>query len=296
MLECNSRIFVCNLARLIEIEENWPALLTKDGKPISLGITAEVDRPAIWTPVESTLCLPYKKLRKLLDLGQSIETEIEGNAGAGKNAVEALDSLSVPSEFSVQQIINGCAQSLWYAQRLKLSTRFRAAARSHRDAHKLIKSPTRIKLRALEICKTALSINPSTSLAGMLLTTAAGTTSLEDVADIARDRIRLHRVGCMYYQADRLRNQIPSPAALLAFNLEWIFRHWPLDETTFPTWPPRKQQRVHATIKSADALDPRRDIIAHFLNALFPRKDDSYSAETIKNNLYTPKDAQFCGW
>lgn len=288
----NSRIFRIVLDRLCEIEANWKAPIAKVDGPVIIGVRA-TDLPHIWEQATSAKCLPYRKLRRLLNLERNLEQDIEGYGGEGNAAVNALDTIPIVSGFSVNQIIDGCAQALRFAD---TTNRFRVQRNNYRDyrnMHLLMKNPERVQQRTIEMIKVALAANPTVSLAGKVVSLAVTNGSTSTVTELSRAYIKQHKVGCMYYQSDRLNNNIPTPATLLAFNLEWIFRHWPLNKETFPTWPQRKQ--IRGNIIDQRLYKPRRDIVARFLNAIFP-SNYTYDDETLNFNLRFPPNAKFCGW
>jgi len=170
----------------------------------------------------------------------------------------------------------------------------RISFRDRRNTHPLIKNPEKIHLRALQMFKTALAVNPSVSLAGNVLSLSIAENSASEITKLSRNAIKQHRYGCMYYRTDRLNNHVPKPTTILAFNLEWIFRRWPLKKETFPTWPPKKQLR--GLPNSAIHGSFLREISAHFINAIFPSDDITCDVRTLKDSLSTFKDAYFCGW
>lgn len=292
----NSNIFRKVLNRLCEIEDTWRPPVAKDGCPAVIGIQIEDCLPEKWIPATSVSCLPYKKLRKLLGLESNFESEIEGNAGEGINAVRALDGLQPLSGYSVLQIIDGCAHALKFADDQKITKKIRDRSRYFRNSHPLKKNQERMHQLSIQMAQTALAINGSVSLAGNLLSNIfCDKESAAEITELSRRNIRQFKYGCIYYQTDRLNNHVPTPEALLTFNLEWIFRHWPVSKETFPTWPPRRQARGQAI--SQPCHSPRRDIVANFINAVFPSQDnETYDADTLKDNLNIPQNAIFCGW
>jgi hypothetical protein len=281
------------LDRLCEIEAEWKHPVAKDGGPVILGVRADWSNPAKWNLATDTKSLPYRKLRNLLNPEKTFDQDIEGGAGEGRSAVRALDKLPIVSGFSVYQVIDGCAQAIKFAAEVKKHTELSKRLRFYRNTHPLTKNTEKIHQRSVQMLKAALTVNPNVSLAGNVLSLSVDGNAATEISELSRTAIRQNKYGCIYYQTDRLNNHPPTPTALLAFNLEWIFRHWPLNKETFPIWPPRKQQRC---VVKQNCYKPRRDIVAHFINAIFNPSENKYDRTTIKDYLKIPANAQFCGW
>lgn len=286
----NSNIFRKVLNRLCEIEEGWQGNLLVDGKEVIFGVKALPAHPENWQPVTTIKCLPYLKLKSLL----SDNRRGHGFFGTGREAVLALDSLPGLSGFSVYQVIEGCSQALRFTEELEQQKRLREELRNRRKLLKLRKNPDKFKVRAVQMFKSAMVCNANVSLAGNVLSLAMQGNSAQEITEQSRKNIQQHKYGCIYYQSDRLNNHVPSPLSLLAFNLEWIFRHWPLTKETYPTWPPQKQARGLTINKTQGS--PRRDIAVHFLNAVFPHPRLPYTASYINDSITFPPNATFCGW
>ncbi|MCE1226868.1 MAG: hypothetical protein LWW87_10340 [Geobacteraceae bacterium] len=286
----NSNIFRKVLNRLCEIEESWQCAPKISGQEVIFGLKALHNQPENWQPVTSVKCLPYLKLKSLL----SDNRRGHGFFGKGREAVLALDSLPCLSGFSVYQVIEGCAQSLRFANQVNSQNTLRKQLRYTRKLPQLRKNAERVKVRSIQMFKNAMTCNANVSLAGNVLLLATQKDSAKEITELSRNNIQQHKYGCIYYQTDRLNNHVPTPAALLAINLEWIFRHWPLLKETYPTWPARKQPRGRAINKTQGP--PRRDLVAHFLNVVFPHPCLPYTASYINDSITLPPNATFCGW
>jgi len=285
----NSTLFTRSLNARCAIENSHPSFPVK-------GIAAALDKgekkgskQIISQQIHSMPCLPYNQLRDLLE--QDIYQRRE-----------LLNSLPEESVFSIDQVIDGCANALRFeSERTRFHEIMRVAI-EHRDGHLIIKNPDKGEERATRRAIAALALNPTIANATRWKTgndvPSRAPSSINDLDPTVKTiAIQLHIYGCAYYPQDRLRSpKQPSIEALLAFNLAYIFRHWPVSEATFPTFPPRRQQRKQQPKNNNGK--PRLDIVAHFVNALFPPSDGLYCAEQIKNLLNKMKTAGavFCGW
>lgn len=286
----NSNIFRKTLDQLCTKEEDWQRAPKINGKEVIFGVKALSDQPGNWQQVTTTTCLPYLKLKSLLSNNRNGQRFSD----KGNEAVLALDTLSGASDFSVYQVIDGCAQALRFAEKAIHQKTLRKQLCYTRKLPQLRKNAERMKVQSIQTFKNALTSNANITLVGNVLSLATQENSDQKITELSRNNIRQHKYGCIYYQSDRLNNHVPTPEALLAFNLEWIFRHWPLTKETFPTWPPQKQPRGGVINKTQGP--PHRDIVARFLNVVFPLPRISYTSKYIKNNMILPQNATFCGW
>jgi len=279
----NSKLFRRILDQRCEIEEQWKE---NGGPPVS-GWTYEIHGvDSIHWKKATAPILPFSQLREQLKINE---------AGEGQQAVGKLDDLSA-SEFSVEQIIDGCAHALWFQEEQSRVQKLRRVTIEIRDAAVLSKNQgwgvARAKNRAIAAC----TINPSVSSAGKLLSLSPLFSEYGEIRD-CQIPIKFHKYGCAYYQKDRMK--IPKPTytdTLLALNLEYIFRHWPVSLETYPSYPPKKQPRGQKPEESKGA--PRLDIVAHFINQLFNPSGSAKDLRQIKEMLKDIRDAGavFCGW
>jgi hypothetical protein len=190
---------------------------------------------------------------------------------------ELLNSLPEESVFSTDQVIDGCANALRFnSERLRFDE-IMGVASGRRDCHLITKNHDKGEERATGRAIAALALNPTIANATRRKTgndvPSRAPSPINDLDQTVKTiAIQLHVYGCAYYPQDRLRSpKQPSIEALLAFNLAYIFRHWPVSEVTFPTSTSRRQLRGQQP-KSNNGK-PRLDIVAHFVSALFPPID-----------------------
>lgn len=279
----NSKLFRRILDQRCEMEEQWKE---NGGPPVS-GWTCEIHGvdSIHWRKAAAPI-LPFSQLRERLKLNE---------AGEGQQAVSKLDNFS-SSEFSVEQIIDGCANALWFQMEQSRFDELRRVAKEIRDVAVLSKNHERVVARARNRAVAACTINPSVSLAGRLLSLSPLFSEYGEICD-SYTPIKFYKYGCAYYQKDRMK--IPKPPytdTLLALNLEFIFRHWPVSLETYPLYPPKKQPRGQKPEESKGA--PRLDIVAHFINQLFNPSGSVKDLRQIKEMLKDLRDAGavFCGW
>ena len=211
------------------------------------------------------------------------------------------------SEFSIMQLIGGCATAIQYEKIRPDIDLIHKASRDIRDSHLIQKNDKKGAVRAERRSDAALALNPTISNAMRFVVVdfseapvglALNPTFSNAIA--VKDsilEITLHRIGCASYPQDQLiKKQQPSTPALLAFHLEYLFRRWPVSEKTFPVYPPRKQPRGQ---QSPDPTGkPRRDVIARLLSRIFPPSDETYSVPRVKDFLRQMKEqgAVYVGW
>lgn len=279
----NSVLFQRILEQNCEIEEQWKQ---NGGPPVS-GLTYEIHGvDSIQWKEDRVKTVSYSQLRERLELEKD---------GPGRKAVCKLDDLS-PNEFSVEQVVYGCAHALWFHQeRQSQFHELRKVVKAIRDKTVLSKNRGRAVERARNRAIAACTINPSLST-GVRLLTLSRFSEHDNICDNQMS-ITFNKYGCAYYQRDRMTSsKHPYPWALLALNLEYIFRHWPVSIETFPSSYPKKQQRGSRPEEPKGA--PRLDIVANFIDQLFPFAIESDSTRQIKEILKDLKTAGalFCGW
>lgn len=160
----------------------------------------------------------------------------------------------------------------------------------------------------------ACTISPSVSSVGRLSSFSPLFSEYGEIRD-NQIPIEFHKYGCAYFQRDLIKNPKKYDIAtshLLALNLEYIFRNWHPEsiEGTYPTYPPKKQPRRGQEVdKPTKPLPPRFDIVALFVNALFPLDEiadnelstsdtSANDSRKIKEKLkdFKATGAVFCGW
>ncbi len=277
----NSDLFEKLLYESSKMEKVHPTFPMTGLKTTVVGFSKVIAGDIVVKPVKVINCLPYIKLRNLF---------LEDDAGLGWRVDPVLrrflNRLPKISEFSVMQIINGCATALRFEENRPNLTQIIRTARAERDGHLIQKNPAKGAGRAERRSVAALVLEPSISNA--MRSQSDGDELIE---------ITLRKFGCAYYPQDRLQcSKQPSTVALLAFNLEYIFRRWPIEEGTFPSYPPKKRPRDQ---QPAIAIGmPRLDLVAYLVSTIFPPDDESYSVDQIKSILNKMRSAKavFVGW
>jgi hypothetical protein len=276
----NSKLFFQLLRRLSESEQSQPALPIK-----SITVRGTFSGDLIFQASESKdMGTAYTKLSELL-LPEGTDKRYLGRV---------LDSLP-DSEFSVMQLIGGCATAIQCdAIRPSIDLIYKAA-RTARDGHLLQKNAERGAERAVRRSAAALVLNPTVS-------NAMRPPAVKDSAV----EITTNRIGCALYPHDRLvKKKQPSTPALLAFHLEYLFRRWPVEQKTFPTYPPRAhladplRQTTRGLQPPAPTGKPRLDVIARLLTLIFPLStEEAYTSASVKDFIQQMEEqgATYVGW
>lgn len=293
----NSDIFKSRLAFFSEMEKQGsiPCVDHETGKLKPL-VKAEITRTGVaFESVDALELPPFGELSKRLNAYDHFERILHGGARStadGRRQVHSLDWLA-PSEFSVDRLLWDCAEAIRFE---------RDYSRHKKEFENIVdlqqrgprhKNPEESLARAQDMQRLALVLNPGIATAGAaMLRTIADTDEAVKCTLQAKNLAVARKFGCISFPRNIQLRQIKAKSpTLLAFNLRWLFRHWPISaETT----------RLKRGVLPSPLRTPCYDLIADFVNAIFPEAstESQLDAASVKERLFKNIDpkAEFCGW
>jgi hypothetical protein len=287
----NSAIFNKRLGDFIKLEEQglYQKLNPKTGEPEVLGSKAKSSRTGVSFEQIFSICPPpfgelSKRLRaygldKILHGGQKFSEE-------GHRQVHCLDWLPT-SKYSVDKLLWDCAEAVRFEQNYAEHVREIELIFGLQQREACI-GPCKSLERAQDMRRLAVAVNPGLTTGSAMLQPIDDPMHAISVANKAKKTAVVRRFGCVLFPNNiQLRQIKQKTPALLAFNLKWLFQHWPITPDT------GRQKRGAPPVKLSP---PCLDLVADVVNAVFP-ETTYHKADTVKNLLKSiPTKAQFCGW